>query len=89
MASEKWPPVASFDYDELRPILAHIRVMRRFLKEVIEPDPELNPFYAKLDVAYGELLQTVLAPYAHRMAVMLVELEDAYTKTETTPLRSM
>lgn len=80
MESKAWPPAASNSYDALRPILAHVRVMRRFLDEVIEPDPELKRFYAKLDVAYAELLQRELAPHAYAMAALLLDLEDAYAE---------
>lgn len=79
MASEKWPPVASSVYDELRPALQLVRVMYRFLDEVIETDPELKPLYFRLTAAYADLLQKELAPLAFRMADMLVALEDAYT----------
>lgn len=76
---KQWPPVVHGEFDELRPILALVRVMRRFLDEVIEPDPELNPHYAKLDVAYAELLERELAPHAYVMAAILIALEDEYT----------
>jgi hypothetical protein len=77
MPAANWPASVRQSYAELRPVLALVRVMRRFLEEVIEPDPELNPFYTRLDSAYTELLQRELAPHAFDMASMLIDLEDA------------
>jgi hypothetical protein len=75
-----WPPVNEHGYDNLRPILEHVRIMNRFLTDVIDPDPELKPLYDRLLAGYLELLQPVLAPYAVELAEMLIALEDAYTK---------
>ena len=88
MTEHGWPPVAGRDYEELRPVLALVRVMRRFLDEVIEPHPELNRYYAEIDCAYAELLHSELAPHAYAMAAILVKLERAYApdRVPTPPL---
>jgi hypothetical protein len=77
-----WPPVLALHYESLRPTLTLVRVMRNFLNEVVEKDPELRPHYATLDVAYIDLIQRELAPHAYAMAVMLVALEDAYAQSD-------
>lgn len=76
--TKEWPPVSRDIYEDLRPVLALVRVMRRFLDEVIDEDAELRPHRARLDTAYEEILLAELAPHALVMADMLLDLEDAY-----------
>jgi hypothetical protein len=73
-----WPPVHVDTYAALRPKLQLVRVMYRFLHEVIATDPELKPHYNRILLAYADLLQKELAPLAYDMATMLLALEDEH-----------
>ncbi|MGN6186856.1 MAG: hypothetical protein ACTHQM_24745 [Thermoanaerobaculia bacterium] len=77
---QHWPPVAIDSFQQLKPALGHVRVMYRFLHEVVATDPDLKPHYNRLLLSYAAILQQELAPYAFDMADVLVALEDAYAR---------
>lgn len=73
----KLPPVPVDDYFEARPLLRHIRVMKRVM-DWIDHDPKTRAFYSELHCAYMDILSKELAPHALMFALAITELEDAY-----------
>jgi hypothetical protein len=65
------------DYVEVQPALHMVRIMNRFFGEVVDTDA-FRPFLPELHVAYMEILNEELAPYALNLALAITELEDAY-----------
>jgi len=65
-----------YELEELPAILRHIHVMRRFFGEVIDASPEYRKHYADLHVAYMDILNEELAPFALLLALSLAEFED-------------
>jgi predicted nuclease with TOPRIM domain len=79
----KQQPLAPVDqYTEVRPLLRHIRIMRRFLDEVVDENPELRKHYSELHGAYMDILNEELAPHALTFALAVTELEDAYPEID-------
>jgi hypothetical protein len=76
--SEKPKPLSPLDeYIEVQPALHMVRIMNRFFGEVVD-EPPFRQYHAELHVAYMEILNEELAPYALNLALAITELEDAY-----------
>lgn len=71
------PSVPVDDYFEARPLLRHIRVMKRVM-DWVDEDPATRKFYSELHCAYMDVLQKELAPHALMFALAITELEDAF-----------
>ena len=69
------------DYVEVQPALHMVRIMRRFFGEVVDVEP-FRRHLPELHVAYMEILNEELAPYALNLALAITELEDAYPEIE-------
>jgi hypothetical protein len=78
------PPPPLADYIEVQPALHMVRIMRRFFGEVVDCET-FRPFLPELHVAYMEILNEELAPYALSLALAITELEDAYPEIERRP----
>jgi hypothetical protein len=78
------------EYIEAQPVLLHVRIMERFFDEVVDEDPVLRRHYSDLHVAYMDILNEELAPYALMLALALVQLQDRYPEIERadTPRRA-
>ena len=68
-------------YDEVRPLLRHIRVMNRFFDEVVA-EPPYRQFHLNLYDAFLKILNEELAPHALTLALAITELEDAYPEVK-------
>ncbi len=78
-------PLSPLDeYIEVQPLLLHIRVMHRFLDEVVDVEP-YRDFHAALHCAYMSILNEELAPHALVLALAITELEDAYPEIDRRP----
>lgn len=72
-------------YVESRPLLRHIRIMKRFFEEVIDENPEYREHYSELHCAYMDILNQELAPHALTLAFAVTELEDGYPEIDRKP----
>lgn len=72
--SERRP--ALDQYIEVKPLLRHVRIMRRFFDEVIDGSPEYRKHYPELHVAYMKILNEELAAHALTLALAIVQLEE-------------
>lgn len=71
------PPTTPINrYIEARPLLLHLRVMDRFFDEVVDHEP-YREHYAALMVAFADILNEELAPFAFALAVAVQQLEEA------------
>ena len=59
-------------------VLARIRAFDRFFSEVVEK--HFSDVYDFLHIAYIEMMEKELQPYAFDLAVSLIALEDSITK---------
>jgi hypothetical protein len=75
------PLSAIAEYIEVRPLLRQVRVMFRFLDEVIDEEPYRH-FYSELLFAFLRLVNEEFAPAAINLALALTELEDAYPEID-------
>ena len=66
------------EYDEVQPLLRHVRIMQRFFDEVVDENPEFRKHYSDLHRAYLDILAEELAPHALSLALAVTELEDTY-----------
>jgi hypothetical protein len=82
MSKDRPPAVPIEDYFESRPLLRHIRIMERFLEEVIEANPKFRDHYAELHLAYLDILEEEFRPHALMLALAVAELELAYPEIE-------
>ena len=64
-------------YDDVRPLLRHIRIMHRFFDEVVDEEP-YRKFHPELYGAFIDILTQELAPHALTLALAITELEDAF-----------
>lgn len=66
------------DYEEVQPLLRHVRIMNRFFRDVVDATPERRDHYSDLHIGYMEILQEELAPHALSLAMAIAELEDEF-----------
>lgn len=65
------------DYIAARPLLRHVRVMKRVMAWVDE-DPKTRTFYAEMYCAYMDILAEEFAPHALMLALAITQLENAF-----------
>jgi len=66
------------DYFEAKPLLLHVRIMQRFISDVVDENPEWRKHLPDLHGAYMDILNEALAPHALTFALALTELEEAF-----------
>lgn len=72
------PPLGAIDqYEEMQPILLHVRVMERVM-DAVDDDPEMRPFHATLHCLYMDIVNEVIGEHALELALALIQLEEAY-----------
>jgi hypothetical protein len=78
-------PLSPLDeYIDVQPALHMVRIMNRFFAEVVD-EPPFRQYLSDLHVAYMEILNEELAPYALDLALAITELEDAYPMIDRSP----
>jgi hypothetical protein len=79
----KQPPAGPIDfYVQARPLLRHVRVMRRFMHEVVDNHPVCRKHYAELHCAFMDILNEEFVKDALTLALAVVELEEAYPEID-------
>ena len=64
MTSRAEPAAFDGEYEEIQPLLRHIRIMQRFFHEVIDADPDYRKHCTSLHIAYMNILGDELTPPA-------------------------
>jgi hypothetical protein len=78
-------PLSPLDeYIEVQPLLRQIRVMQRFLDEVVDAEP-YRQFHPDLHQEFMRILNEEFAPHALVLALAVTELEDAYPEIDRSP----
>jgi hypothetical protein len=75
MSDSGTPPPSLTEYAKALPVLRLVRVMERFLDEVVDTNPEMRSLYRDVRRAYTAILQDELAPHAMVLAFAVIELE--------------
>lgn len=74
----KQPPLGAIDqYEEMLPILLHVRVMERVM-DAVDDDPQMRVFHAALHCIYMDIVNEVIGEHALELALALIQLEEAY-----------
>lgn len=78
MSKNEPPPEPLMEcYAAVESLLRHLRIMRRVM-DWVDIDPQTRAFYPELHCAYMDVLQDELAPHALKLALAIIQLEDAY-----------
>lgn len=72
------PALGAIDqYEEMEPILRHVRVMEAVMTAV-QDHPKMRDFYSELYGVYMGILNREIAEHALELALALKQLEAAY-----------
>jgi len=72
------------EYVEVQPLLRQVRVMQRFVDEVVD-EPPYRQHLPELHGGFMDILKEELAPHALTLALAITELEDVYPEIVLRP----
>lgn len=61
-------------------VLQRVETMRRYFDEVVDENPDFRRHYPEQHVAYMNILNDEIAPYALWLAITILSLEERMTK---------